>query len=82
MTHSPPLQLRLDRLTFPTPVSAGMNPFVLFSLAYAYRSGNEDVEPILVRPSELYGFYSITDGRHRAVASMIAGRKTVLAVIE
>jgi hypothetical protein len=69
----------LDRLLFPEPVTAGMNPFVLLSLAYLYRTSNEDVAPILVyQQGDLYW---ITDGRHRAVASMIAGRKTVLATV-
>lgn len=71
--------LELDRLLFPQPVSAGMNPFVLMSLAYFYRSGNEHADPIRVTPTG--AFYRISDGRHRAVASMIAGRKTILAEI-
>jgi len=71
--------LQLDRLLFPEPVSAGMNPFVLMSLAYFYRSGNEHLEPIQV--THVQSFYRISDGRHRAVASMIAGRKLVLAEI-
>lgn len=74
--------LRVDRLLFPEPVAAGMNPYVLFSLTHIYRSTNEDVEPIQVRTYGLGGLYTITDGRHRSVASMIAGRKTVLADIE
>jgi hypothetical protein len=74
-------RLRLDRLLFPDPVAAGLNPFVLFSLAYLYRSSNDDADPITVT-RERDDLYRIRDGRHRAMASMIAGRKTVLAVIE
>lgn len=70
----------LDRLLFPEPVTAGMNPFVLMSLAYLYRAGNEHTTPI--RVTRCGDLYRITDGRHRAVASMIAGRKTVLAKIK
>lgn len=78
-----PFHVQIQCLTFPEPVTAGMNPLVLFSLAYMYRSGNEDAEPILISPDEeVQGLYCITDGRHRVVASMIAGRKTVLALIE
>ena len=71
--------VELDRLLFPEPVSAGMNPFVLMSLAQVYRSGNEHLEPITITPEG--SVYRISDGRHRAVASMIAGRKVVLAEI-
>lgn len=78
---STPRHMRLDQMLFPEPVPAGMNPLVLMSLAYLYRGSNEDVEPILVH-YEGDELYSVSDGRHRAVASMIAGRKTVLAVIE
>jgi hypothetical protein len=69
----------LDRLLFPEPVSAGMNPFLLMSLAYFYRSGNEHAAPIQVSP--VASFYRISDGRHRAAAAMIAGRKVILAEI-
>lgn len=72
--------LALDRLLYPEPVTAGLNPFVLMSLAYHYRAGNEHVEPIRVTCEGQ--FWRISDGRHRAMASMIAGRKTVLAFIE
>lgn len=71
--------IELNRLLYPEPVSAGMNPFVLMSLAYFYRSGNEHTAPIQVTP--VSAFYRISDGRHRAVAAMIAGRKTILAEI-
>lgn len=59
---------------------AGLNPFVLFSLAYVYRSTPQDVDPIVVKREG--DNYRILDGRHRSVASMIAGRPDVLAVIE
>jgi hypothetical protein len=68
---------KLDYLLFPEPVSSGMNPFVLMSLAQLYRSGNGHADPIVV--SAVGSFYRIADGRHRAVAAMIAGRKVVLA---
>jgi hypothetical protein len=74
------MQIRLDRLIFPEPVSGGMNVLVLMSLAYMYRSTNEHAKAIIVKP-DMYGYYSITDGRHRVVASMIAGRKTIKAKV-
>lgn len=68
----------IDQLLWPDPVPAGMNPLVIMSLTYLFRGTNEDVEAITIR-REGESFYRIVDGRHRAVASMIAGRKTVLA---
>lgn len=60
-------------------VSAGMNPYVVMSLTYLYRSTSEDVEPIKVMGMG-GGLYRIIDGRHRFVASVMAGRKSVLAL--
>ena len=73
--------LRIDRLIFPEPVAGGMNPYVLMSLAHFYRATNEHAKPIKVR-DERNGYYSITGGRHRVVASMMAGRKTIRAKVE
>jgi hypothetical protein len=70
----------IERLLWPDPVVAGMNYLVVASLTYFYRGGNEDADPITVRAEGAY--WRIVDGRHRAVASMMAGRKTVLAVVE
>lgn len=70
---------QLDRLLFPEPVTAGMNPLVLMSLAHFYRAGNEHLQPIAVTVEGDY--HRIADGRHRAVASMVAGRKVVLAEV-
>lgn len=75
------MHVRIDRLIFPEPVSAGMNPLVVMSLCHMYRSTNDHAKPIKVKP-EIWGYYSITDGRHRAVAAMMAGRKTIWAKVE
>lgn len=69
----------LDQVLYPEPVTAGLNPLVLMSLAYHYRAGNDHTPPITV--TQHGDLYRITDGRHRAVASMIAGRKTILAKV-
>lgn len=76
-----PVHVPLERLLMTEPVVAGMNVLVLFSLAHFYRSSNEHTAPISIRPV-IQDVYRITDGRHRALASLIAGRKTVLAEIE
>lgn len=76
MSDKSPRLLPINELRFPEPVTAGMNALMLMSMAHHYRSGNEHLEPIVV-DSDL----RITDGRHRAAASMIAGRKVVLGEI-
>lgn len=73
-------RIRLDRVLFPKPVPAGCNYLLIAALALRYRSTNEDVEPILVTREGHY--YRITDGRHRVMASIIAGRRRVLATVE
>lgn len=66
-------------ILFPTPVSAGMNPYILMSLAYMYRATNEHAKPVELTVEG--GYYRLKDGRHRVVASMMAGRKTILGVV-
>lgn len=61
-------------------IPAGMNPLVLMSLAYMFRSTTQDAAPILVRPEG--DLYRVLDGRHRAVASVIAGRPDVPCILE
>jgi hypothetical protein len=76
---SEPFRVRLEELLFPPPVPAGMNPLVLMSLAYAMRTSHLPVgDPIQVAREN--GLWRIVEGRHRAVASMVAGRDWVLAI--
>lgn len=75
-----PFHVPIRQILFRDPVAAGMDPYVLMALTKMFRCSNEDVEPILVRVTGDY--YTLLDGRHRTVASMMAGRKTVLAEIE
>jgi hypothetical protein len=70
--------VRLEDLLLPPNVPAGMNPLVLMHFAYLYRATTGDLDPIVVRAEG--GRWRISDGRHRAVASLIAGRPDVLAV--
>ena len=69
--------MRIEDLRPPANVPAGMNPLVVMSLAYMLRATLEDPEPIGVVRED--GGWRIRDGRHRLVASMIAGRSDVLA---
>jgi hypothetical protein len=57
-----------------------MNPLVVMSLVYMYRSTTEDAPPITVQREGKH--YRILDGRHRYIASVIAGRRRVLANVE
>lgn len=58
-------------------VVAGANPLVVMALAYRYRSTTEDEHPADVTPAG-DGFWRIRDGRHRYLASVIAGRPDLL----
>jgi hypothetical protein len=71
------MRVRVEQVLLPPAVSAGMNPYVLMSLAYLLRSTTEDPPPIHVTREGDY--YRIHDGRHRFVAAVLAGRPDVLA---
>lgn len=71
------MRVRLEDLRFGPNPPAGMNPLVLMAMAYRLRSTTEDLDPIEVTADG--DGWRIHDGRHRAVAALIAGRPDVLA---
>jgi hypothetical protein len=71
----------LDQLQTLKAVPAGMNPYVVMSLAYKFRSSNVDVAPIVVMRLAGGAGYRIIDGRHRFVASLMSGRGDILAEV-
>ena len=74
-------RIPLGRILMPKKtVTAGMNIGVLITLGHLMRSTTENVKPIKVRREGDY--YRITDGRHRFMASAIAGRSHVRARVE
>lgn len=74
------MRIRIENLLFKPNAPAGMNPLVLMSLVYFLRSNVEDPAPIVVKQDG--DNYRILDGRHRAMAAIIAGRPDVLAIVE
>lgn len=68
----------VEDLRFGRNPPAGMNVLVLMSLAYRLRSTAEDPEPVQVTRDG--DGWRVHDGRHRAVAALIAGRPDVLSV--
>lgn len=73
----------LDKIHFKLPVAAGLNPYVLLGLVPLLRNTTMDHEAILVGPaSSCCGIRTVLDGRHRAIASIMAGRQDILAVEE
>jgi hypothetical protein len=83
VTPTEPVELRLDSLLVLRNVTAGMDWAVIGLHVARLRKTNLPVDPpIRVYPEAATGFYRIADGRHRFVASLIAGRDTVYAVIE
>jgi hypothetical protein len=74
------VRIRVENLIFKPNIPAGMNPLVLMSLTHRLRSDLGDPEPIKVkREGELY---RVLDGRHRAIAAIVAGRHDVLAELD
>lgn len=68
-------------LLFPIPVTDGLNLAVLISL-YDWMIVDPDWHPLPVKlaRAQTDGLWRIEDGRHRVIASMMAGRTHVLAV--
>lgn len=73
------MRIPVSRLLFKPNIPAGMNPLVLMSLTYMLRSTDQDPDPITVTVDG--DNYRVQDGRHRAMAAIIAGRPDVLANI-
>lgn len=64
-------------------MTAGLDWAVIGANVARLRKTNLPVDPpIAVYAEGDSGFYRIADGRHRFVASLIAGRDAVLAIIE
>jgi hypothetical protein len=67
------MRVSFDQVLFGRNPPAGMNPLVLMAMTYQYRSGaGEPYPPVEV--TRVDGAWRIHDGRHRALAAMIAGR--------
>ena len=68
-------------LLFPIPVADGLNMAMLISL-YDWMVTDPDWSPSPIRLARARseGLWRIEDGRHRVIASMMAGRTHVLAV--
>jgi hypothetical protein len=75
------VRVPLDRLLLKANVPAGANYLRGAAFALHYRSTTEDLDPILVREAG-DGLWRVLDGRHRFLASVIAGRHDILAQIE
>jgi hypothetical protein len=73
------LYIPVDQLLMPPNITAGSNMLELASLAYMYRTTLDDAEPIDVAPEGKY--YRIVDGKHRFMASVVAGRVDVLCEV-
>jgi hypothetical protein len=79
----PTVRVPIEKLRFKVPITAGMSPYVLLALVPLLRNTAEDHDPILISPPCTdCGISVVLDGRHRWIASVIAGRHDVLAVIE
>ena len=77
---SRPRRIKVHRLCVLPNIPAGMNLGVVANFWYLMRSSSWDPDPIVVRREGR--MYRIIDGRHRFMAAIIAGRTSVLAVVE
>jgi hypothetical protein len=74
-------RVRLEKLVIKANIPAGMNPFVLMGMVPLLKETTEDHKPILI--SHLgKDMFQIQDGRHRYVASIIAGRTDILCKLD
>jgi hypothetical protein len=77
------IRVPITRLRFKVPITAGMNPYTLLGLVPLLRDTSQDHPPILVGPPcPECGVRIDLDGRHRWIASVMAGRHDVLAMEE
>lgn len=73
----------LHELRFKQPVTAGLNMYKLMGFIPFYRDTCEDQAPILVDPPcDCCGVRLVQDGRHRFMASVLAGRVDILAQLD
>jgi hypothetical protein len=81
VTGPEPVEIRLDRLLFPRAVPAGLDWAVLgIWTAYQRKRADPVDPPIVVRAEGDY--FRITDGRHRVVGALLAGRDAIAALVE
>lgn len=74
------LRVPINKLRFKDPIVAGLNAFTMMGMVPLLRSTALDHDPVLVdAPCETCGTRTVFDGRHRWIASVIAGRSDVLA---
>lgn len=76
-----PVEVRLDRILLPRAVPAGCDWAVIGLWVARQRKTSDPVDPpIVLRPEGDH--YRITDGRHRFLAAVIAGRDAIAATVE
>ncbi len=79
------MRVPLQNLILPPNLVAGMNPLKLMAITYNLRTTLDDVTPIEVFAlGHLAGYgnvWAVHDGKHRVVASYIAGRQDIPIVI-
>jgi hypothetical protein len=68
----------INRLRFKDPIAAGMNPYTLLGMVPLLRNEARDHPPIeIAQVCPSCGTGTAMDGRHRWIASVMAGRSDV-----
>lgn len=73
-----PFLVPLHHLRFQPNLPAGMNPLRICSIADALRNVGSEVDPPVVVEKLGLDDWLVRDGRHRVVASWVAGRRDVM----
>jgi hypothetical protein len=77
----PPFRVRIEDIQLKPNIPAGMDPCVVLGLVPLLRKTAQDHAPVLVR-AHTQAPWLLLDGRHRFMASVIAGRCDILAIEE
>ena len=78
-----PFRIPLELLRLKPPVTAGLNPYNLLGMVPLLRNTTLDHDPILVDAEcRSCGSFRVQDGRHRFVASVMAGRHDIMARLD
>jgi hypothetical protein len=75
------VRVPISRLVLKDNIPAGASVYVLASLVLLYRHTTDDAPPVEVCDLG-NGYWRVLDGRHRYLASVIAGRPDLLAELE
>jgi len=82
ISASEPMRIPLHRIRLPRSIPAGMNLIRIAAIADTLSTGGEIWDPVVVRRDPGKRRWSVVDGRHRYMASYVAGVPDLLCIEE